>query len=92
MQLLVNLFGKTTQAVELSETTTVGQLKNLISNDQSVSAESLILSSEGTAMIDDYLISLYNPEIISVDTEVLGEGKGRLGIAYVVRVVRIFLC
>merc|ERR1712043_11815 len=27
-------------------------------------------------MIDDCLISLYNPEIISVESEVLGEGKG----------------
>merc|ERR1712062_333794 len=27
-------------------------------------------------MLDDYLISLYNPEIISVDSEVAGEGKG----------------
>merc|ERR1711894_602194 len=27
-------------------------------------------------MIDDYLISLYNADIISVESEVLGEGKG----------------
>merc|ERR1712043_75779 len=27
-------------------------------------------------MIDDYLISLYKTDIISVESEVLGEGKG----------------
>merc|ERR1711874_955203 len=75
MHILVNLFGESTQAVELAESTTVGQLKNLISNEQSISEENLILSTEGTQMIDDYLISVYNAEIIAVESEVLGEGN-----------------
>merc|ERR1711934_1187527 len=63
-------------AVELSETTTVGQLKNLISNDQSVSAESLMMFGQGIELDDEQVLSETGFAEINCETEVLGEGKG----------------
>merc|ERR1712019_67589 len=75
MQLIVN-FARNQHAVEVSNDSTVEDLKYEIASEYNLEEESLMMFSQGVELQDEQVFAHLECAEINVETEVVGEGKG----------------